>query len=79
MSQYYYNETIYKEVYLIHICIFNFLQNNFNRTIISINLNNKIQVKDLINYIYPNDLIIGIDDIFFDEEYIFPTIFLIND
>ena len=100
LSQYYYNETIYKEVnyavnkishnkiiilnkfysknimnYLIHICIFKFLQNNFNRTIISINLNNKIQVKDLINYIYPNDLIIGIDDIFFDEEYIFPTNF----
>ena len=39
---------------------------------------NKIQVKDLINYIFPNDLIIGID-VFFDEEYIFPTIFLIND
>ena len=98
LNQYYYNETIYKEInyavnkisdnkiiilnkfysenimnYLIHICIFKFLQNNFNKTIISINLDNKTQVNDIFNYIYPNDLIIGINDIFFDEEYIIPT------
>ena len=95
LSQYYYNETIYREInyavnkishnkiiilnkfyseniinYLIHICIFKFLQNNFNKKIISINLDNKTQVNDTINYIYPNDLIIGIDEIFFDGEYI---------
>ena len=98
LSQYYYNETIYKEVnyavnkisdnkiiifnkfysenimnYLIHICIFKFLQINFNKTIVSINLNNITQVNDIINYIYPNDLIIGIDNIFFDEENIIPN------
>ena len=92
MNQYYYNETLYKEVnfavnkisdnkiiifnkfysenimnYLIHICIFKFLQNNFNKKILSINLDNKTNVNDIINYIYPNDLIIGIDDIFCDE------------
>ncbi len=98
LSQYYYNETIYREInyavnkishnkiiilnkfysgniinYLIHICIFKFLQNNFNKKIISINLDNKTQVNDTINYIYPNDLIIGIDEIFFDGEYIIPS------
>ena len=98
LSQYYYNETIYREInyavnkishnkiiilnkfysgniinYLIHICIFKFLQNNFNKKIISINLDKKTQVNDTINYIYPNDLIIGIDEIFFDGEYIIPS------
>ena len=62
--------------YLIHICIFKFLQINFNKTIVSINLNNITQVNDIINYIYPNDLIIVIDNIFFDEKYIIPNIIL---
>ena len=39
-----------------------------------INLNNITQVNDIINYIYPNDLIIVIDNIFFDEKYIIPNI-----
>ena len=98
LNQYYYNETVYKEInyavnkisdnkiiilnkfysdnimnYLIHICIFKFLQNNFNKTIVSINLDNKTQVNDIFNYIYPNDLIIGINDIFFDEEFLIPN------
>ena len=67
----FYSENIMN--YLIHICIFKFFQINFNKTIVSINLNNITQVNDIINYIYPNDLIIGIDNIFFDEEYIIPN------
>ena len=55
--------------YLTHLTIFQILQDNINKKIISVDGYNKTQVDDIVNYIYSNDILIGLDDIFFHDNF----------
>ena len=55
--------------YLIHISIYKFLAENYNRKIISVNMNNTEQFNDILTYIFPNDIIIGLDDTIFNSKF----------
>ena len=55
--------------YLIHISIYKFLAENYNKKIISVNMNNTEQFNDILTYIFPNDIIIGLDEIIFNSNF----------
>ena len=46
------------------IYLFNFLNECINKKIIFINVNNKEKFNDILNFIYPNDILVGLDNIF---------------
>ena len=55
--------------YLIHISIYKFLAENYNKKIISVNMNNTEQFNDILTYIFPNDIIIGLDETIFNSNF----------
>ena len=55
--------------YLIHSSIYKFFEENYNKTIISVNINNTEQFNDILTYIFPNDIIIGLDDTIFNSNF----------
>ena len=54
------------DLYLIYLTIFNYIKNKYNKIIISININNKDSFNKIHKYIFPNDILIGFDNFFFD-------------
>ena len=56
--------------YLTYVCINKYLLENNERKVISVNLNNNSQVKTISNYIYPNDIIFGLTDLIFQNEFL---------
>ena len=55
------------DIYLSYLSIFQFLQENYNKIIISINKN---QINDIINFIFSNDILIVLDEILFDPIFV---------
>ena len=54
-------------MYLSYLSIFQFIQENYNKIIISINKN---QINDIINFIFSNDILIVLDEILFEPIYV---------
>ena len=54
------------DLYLTYLTIFNYIKNKYNKIIISININNKDSFNKIHKYIFPNDILIGFDNFFFD-------------
>ena len=59
-------ESHFFDLYLIYLTIFNYIKIKYNKIIISININNKDSFKNIHKYIFPNDILIGFDNFFFD-------------
>ena len=57
------------EKYLLQCSIYKLLSENYNQKIISVNMNNNGQINDILNFIYPHDIIIGLDDIIFNSRF----------
>ena len=51
--------------YLSNLSILKFLKQNYCKSIISIDINNNTQIYNIFNYIYSNDMIVGMDNIIF--------------
>ncbi len=56
--------------YLTYVCIYKNLQENNERRVISVNINNNNQVKAILNYIYPNDIIFGLNNLIFQNKFL---------
>ena len=59
------------DLYLNYLTIFNYIKIKYNKIIISININNKnsfnlLLINNIHKYIFPNDILIGFDNFFFD-------------
>jgi glycosyltransferase involved in cell wall biosynthesis len=54
------------DLYLIYLTIFNYIKIKYNKIIISININNKDSFNNIHKYIFPNDILIGFNNFFFD-------------
>ena len=59
-------ESHFSDLYLIYLTIFNYIKIKYNKIIISININNKTHFNNIQQYIFPNDILIGFDNVFFD-------------
>ena len=59
-------ESHFSDLYLIYLTIFNYIKIKYNKIIISININNKTHFNNIQQYIFPNDILIGFDNFFFD-------------
>jgi glycosyltransferase involved in cell wall biosynthesis len=55
------------DIYLSYLSIFQFLQEKYNKIIVSINKN---QINDIINFIFSNDILIVLDEILFDPIFV---------
>ena len=62
------NKNIYD--YLTYVYINKYLQENNERRVISVNINNNNQVKAILNYIYPNDIIFGLNNLIFQNKFL---------
>jgi len=56
--------------YLTYVCIYKYLQENNERRVISVNINNNNQVKTILNYIYPNDIIFGLNNLIYQNKFL---------
>jgi glycosyltransferase involved in cell wall biosynthesis len=56
--------------YLTYVCIYKYLQENNERRVISVNINNNNQIKAILNYIYPNDIIFGLNNLIFQNKFL---------
>ena len=56
--------------YLTYVCINKYLQENNERRVISVNINNDNQVKAILNYIYSNDIIFGLSNLIFQNKFL---------
>ncbi len=56
--------------YLTYVCIYKNLQENNERRVISVNINNNNQVKAILNYIYSNDIIFGLNNLSFQNKFL---------
>ena len=54
------------DLYLIYLTIFNYIKIKYNKIIISININNTDSFNNIHKYIFPNDILIGFDNFFFE-------------
>ena len=54
---------------LIQSSIYKYLTEKYNKTVISINFNNKKQIKNILNYIFPSDILVGYDDLIFNPTF----------
>jgi hypothetical protein len=57
------------EKYIIQTSIYRLLSEKYNKKILSVNMNNIGQINDILNYIFPNDILIGLDDIIFNSRF----------
>ena len=55
---------------LIYLIFYKFLQDYDYRKIICIDINNIIQINSIINYIYSNDILFGLNDIMFHSNFL---------
>ena len=51
--------------YLSNLSILKFLKKNYYKSIITIDINNSTDIYNIFNYIYSNDIIVGMDNIIF--------------
>ena len=59
-------ENNFFDLYIIYLTIFNYIKIKYNKIIISININNTDSFNNIHKYIFPNDILIGFDNFFFD-------------
>ena len=59
-------ENHFFDLYLIYLTIFNYIKIKYNKIIISININNKNSFNRIHKYIFPNDILIGFNNFFFN-------------
>ena len=57
------------EKYFFQSSIYKLLSEKYNKNIISVNMNNIGQINDILNFIFPNDILIGLDDIIFNSRF----------